>query len=357
MPSVFKHILRASGAGLAASVLAAGQLHAQGAAPKPGCWVERTETNVFIAQSPEAVQALENPKLPSLDELMQQTLSRMTPEARAHIDQVELRKSLQATLDASRKALEQARAAASKPVTSRRIGNAVRCSANPLTTLRIAAGDAQLSDSEHFRATQRQTQGGSSVTVTTVGKWVSEASPHLPYSPAPTDLDGHQAKGPHDVTWLDENRIVAVIDGRQITALNAYLLLNLLPTGVLDAGVYKRGLSSVLQHSYMGWAVAEELDRTRSPAQKAKGVLGLLPGVFSAFNVGADDGASVDQRIYDYHYVGNDRQEYAREQRLWGVYMSGATTEADKQKLAQQTLDRYRVSVVDSDFFSGHAGP
>lgn len=345
--------LRAARTGLALAVLAAGPLHAQSPNLRPGCWDIRIEINTIINQAPQGEKAVDARKLPSVDELMQQTLARLTPQQRAHIDVAQLREEIARTLDASRKALEQAQAAARKPLVGRRVLNGVRCSANPLSDLRITAGDVKRSDPQHFEASHRQTAQAASATVTTVAKWISEATPHMPYSPAPTDLYGRKALGPHDVTWLDQNRIVAVIDGRRITALEAYLILNLPPRHILEPAVYQHGWTGVLQHNYMYWATAYELDPRKHLPPMDKAIL----GVFSPFNTGSDDDASVDTRVDNYHYVGTDRQEYDREQHLWGVYLSRAASQTAKEGLAQQAQDKYRVSVVDPDFFAGHPGP
>ena len=343
--------MRSSTVGLVVSVLAASQLHAQNI--RPGCWDVRIQINTFMTQPPEAVKAINAQKLPTVDQLMQQTLARLTPEQRAHINTAQLRQEIQASLDQSRRAMAQVRAAERKPVVAHRVVNAVRCSGNVLGDLRIAAGNLQRSDGEHFNAIQRQTAPNGSVTVTTVGKWVSEAAPHMPYSPPPTDLDGHRAVGPHAVMWLDENRIVAVIDGQRITALEAYLVLNLPPNHFLGPDAYQHGWPGLLQYDYAHWAVADALDPAKNGVQRDKRVLGM----FSAFNTGSDDGAAVDTRVTNYHYIGNDRPEYAREQQLWDRYLSRAPTASGKQGLAQQALDKYRVSVVDPDFFAGHPGP
>jgi hypothetical protein len=337
---------------LAAGVLAASQLHAQGAGIRPGCWDVRVQTDTFIMQSPGAAEAIGAQKLPSVDQVMQQTLARLTPEQRAHINQADLRKSIQDSLDQNQKAIAQAQAAARKPVVAHRLANGVKCSANPLGAMGIPANAVQHADAGHFNSVQRVSQANGTVTVTTVGKWISEDAPHMPFSPPPTDLNGRRPKGPHDVMWLDQNRIVAVIDGQQLTAVEAYLVINLSPNRVLDPDIYKRGWSSVLQHNYMYYTIANELDPTRSPAQRAKGIL-LIQGTFSAFNTGSDEGAPVDTRVSGYHYVGQDRQEYDREQRLWKVYLGRASSESGKQSLTQQAESKYKVSIVDPDFFAG----
>lgn len=340
-----------SSVAVAVGVLAAGQLHAQSLDLKPGCWEVRTEIATTLNHSPQDEKALEAAaqKLPTLDEVMRNTLARMTPEQRAHVDVAQLREEIKGSLEGSRTVLEQELAAAKKPVQLRSASNFVRCSANLLSDLRIAAGDVQRTDALHFTATHRQTASSGSQTVTTLAKWISDATPHMPYSPAPTDLKGHRARGPHDVMWLDQYRVVAVIDGEKLTALEAFLVLNLPPRHYLAADVYKSGWRGVLQHNYMYWAIAYEFDPKMNPPPRDN----ALQGLFGSFNVGADNGASVDTRVGNYHYVGVDRDEWDREQRLWGVYLSRATTESEKQKLARQAWAKYKVDIVDPDFFAG----
>jgi hypothetical protein len=340
--------------GLAGCIFAAGQLHAQGAGIRPGCWDVRVRVDTIAIQSAQTVQTIDAQKVPSLDEMMQQTLSRLTPDQRAHINEAQLRQEIAASLDAERKAIEKEKELVRKPVVGHRVSNGVRCSLHPLADMRIPAADVRSTDADHFNATQRQTAANGTVTVTTVGKWISEAAAHMPYSPAPTDLDGHTAKGPHAVMWLDQNRIVAVIDGQRITALVAYLVLHLAPGHMDDAGVDKHSWASVLQHEYMYWSVSNGAG-PKTPAQKAQGILRVL-GTFSASNTGSDEGDSVDTRVYDYHYLGNDSQEYVREQHLWDAYLSRATSASGRQALAQQAQDQYRITVVDPDFFAGQPG-
>ena len=94
--------------------------------------------------------------------------------------------------------------------------------------------DYERIDSRNFKSTTRtlvnpqsQTAGQEAPTAMTtiVGKWTGDLTPHMPHNPPVTDLDGVRPKGPVAVAELDPDRIVASIDGNQLTALRALGLM------------------------------------------------------------------------------------------------------------------------------------
>jgi hypothetical protein len=95
---------------------------------------------------------------------------------------------------------------------------------------------------------------------------------HIPNAAPPTGLDGVRPKGLFEVDWLDPLRRVAVVDGNQFIAQQAYLVINAATTGTIDE--YGPVLD-VMQKVCLHYAVAYEAVKLHLDRQEPwKGQLG-----------------------------------------------------------------------------------
>ena len=213
---------------------------------------------------------------------------------------------------------------------------------------RISAGE--------FKGTRSEGDAGGLGVLDIAGKWISEAKPHLPASPPPTDLDGKTPRGATAVTYLDALRYVATIDGQQLTAAVAWQVLRAIPPA--DAArLYGPKLADQLQQIYMHYKVADQaiaLGFALQPPWRGQlaaiGLADMTPATAranqAAFSsayfpqVGLDDSV---KRSY----------EEIREKVLWEAYFSQGKSEAEKQSMLHDVQQKYALSVLDPDFFAG----
>jgi hypothetical protein len=95
----------------------------------------------------------------------------------------------------------------------------------------------------------------------------------MPYAAPPTGLDGVRPKGLFEVDWLDPFRLVAVVDGNQFIARQAYLVINAATTGTIDE--YGPVLADVMQKVCLHYALAYEAVKLHLDRQELwKGQLG-----------------------------------------------------------------------------------
>jgi uncharacterized protein DUF3617 len=92
------------------------------------------------------------------------------------------------------------------------------------------------------------------VTETFTGKWISDSCSGPPTGYAAKN--GLHPKGPSDVARDDPNRIVAGVDGKQITAQQAWNMIKKVPPATRNS--YKSGMTGLLERLYLQNAIAEE---------------------------------------------------------------------------------------------------
>jgi hypothetical protein len=161
---------------------------------------------------------------------------------------------------------------------------------------------------------------------------------HLPSAVA-RDANGATPKGPGAVAQLDPLRVVAIIDGKQVTARQGMDMIR----GHNDTS----GLPELLRRIYMQHAIIEEalklhLDRQSPWKEKLQ---------------------DTQRQIYQIHqnYAGDPNippelvaeWQEARGHILWNAYFSRAATDAERQTLLKQKQDQYKIQVKDPDFFGG----
>jgi len=396
---------------LAANLLSPLRVNAQRSAPapsdvdsskvqpldlKPGCWQVRTHSSTVTKESAAQQQAAkpsEKPHVMTMQEWKEEIMSKSTPEQRAQLTPEMLKvyyDSYVATMraqqgeDLEKKSAEFGRSLLAKGASTTELA----CTATPFiqqgqeiygtlprectrtmqksgremrarVTCPAKTTDYVRTDSENFAETvqtgaaanqSNPTAGAAWTTTTTyVGKWIGEASSHMPHAVPATDLDGVRPKGPEAVAGLDPFRIVATIGGKQLVAAQA---LGLMKSGELfqypaELGEILRGQAPIvegkpmtvardLQQLYMHREVSDEavqmhLDK-QHPWLDQLQQKGLIRGP------GSPDW---------------DPNAYLAERNgiLWYAFFSQAKTPAEKQELMRREQEKYKLTVVDPDFF------
>jgi hypothetical protein len=178
------------------------------------------------------------------------------------------------------------------------------------------------------------------------GKWIAEAAPHMPSGV--TDINGKKPVGPPAVAGLDPFRIVATIDGKQIVAGFAWAWINRVPP--YERNGYSDSLPKLLQKLYSQVAVADSAVKLglnyHEPWQTQLRKLGRDAGhdIASVTNYPGDPNIppALLAQIDD-----------ARGHIMYDAFLSQATTDADRQTLLKKIDEKYRITVVDPDFFNG----
>jgi len=240
-------------------------------------------------------------------------------------------------------------------------------------------------DSENFRGIQHRVTdlgGGRTDDTTTliVAKWTGDAAPHMPHSPAPTGINGKKPVGPQAVAWLDPYRIVATVGGRQFLAAQTYVL-TIFSTAKTNKE-YGPRLSGIFQQLMIHAGVAAEAVQLHLDLQqpwlnqlKTSGCDARDLGPFGSIVAPQ----SPPQNPFDIHAIWAVTDALARPatwtdthaemarfsslahqtvvEILWNAYFSRAKTEAEKQALLHTVQEKYKVTVIDPDFFYGERSP
>jgi hypothetical protein len=330
---------------------------------QPGCWQVRTQitsTGISGHISPEQRAAIE--KAPN-----------MTAEQRAQYIS-----ALESAAQQAKQTYEKGGVStslfcvaiaffdASKDIYGTPAAQCTRTIESPAPQLRARVvcptrtSDYERIDSRNFKSTTRtvvnpqdQAAGRDVVTATTVivGKWTGDLTPHMPYSPPITDLDGVRPKGPVAVAGLDPNRIVASVDGKQLTA---YRVLGMMRSDELGDSQYPADRETILS----GGTVEED-------GQKLN-VVTDLQWICLHYGVGneaaqlhlnrlppwtkrlSDLSISEGSNLYDPAIAS------LRDPILWDAYFkTQAKTPAERQALFEREKQKYKVTVIDPDFFYG----
>jgi len=414
IPSFFSCFLLAPG--ICAQTLASNPANADSSVlpwldVKPGCWEVRAQTVRTIKQS--APQPGESGYIPSADEALQKTLAGMNAEQRARQmspeQQIQWKKGYEATTAPIRQALKQQAAMMNKGISFGPQAS-LRCNPSPFADARgsvynakdpakhcsravadsngvrhmhIAcndfSNDYDRPDAEHFKGTTQVWSPANEAdatsdhpfakdTTTFTAKWISDMRPHLPYSPPMTDLDGVRPKGPYAVGWLDPYRLVAEIDGKQVIAERAYLLINFAPGGIEQT--YGPALPDIFQNIYMHLAVGAtaihmHLDQ-KEPWKSWLEAGHSAPNTDSFRNFDPEQFATYSNdwdKVVSRGSPGHGGTAEAQKEDatfaqtpmniLWKAYFSQYKTQAEKDAALQQVKEKYKLKILDPDFFAG----
>jgi hypothetical protein len=215
----------------------------------------------------------------------------------------------------------------------------------------------------YFMGTRLGLLNGYASIATFAGKWMGEASPHLPHSPPPTDLDGKRPLGPIAVTRLDGFRVVASAQGVQIVAALAVGAFAGLPANTVKA--YGPNLADAYQKIYLHWSVANDAMNMMLGLQEpwksqlaAEGLQNVTTSNlrFNLYQSGVMSPSDQDKSGLS-NPAENQKLEEARERILWNAYFSSAKTDAEKNEMLQKVQEKYKVTIIDPDFFSSQTSP
>ena len=338
---------------------------------KPGCWQLRTHVGSSSGVKPQSVE-----------EIRKEWMDRMTPEQRKIY-----------TPEQWNQLFEQTRAGQIQSEQLLVKGNSTETAQCPLTPAQLNAlettsfGDAQcrrslqasglaihmettcpgnggrgdgkyvtdfqLVNAQTFKGTIRGTPDMSKPATGTTeftGKWISEAAPHMPSGV--TDVNGKKPMGPKAVAGLDPYRIVAIMDGKQIVAGFAWVWMSRVPPS--EGNGYQDQLPELLQQLYSQLVIADEAVKLgltlEEPWRSQLRILGHDAG--HAFNAATN-------------YPGDPnvppslvaQWDDARKHIFWSAYLSQANTDEGKQALLRKIKERFKIKVVDPDFFNGQKSP
>jgi len=379
---------------------------------KPGCWQVRTHTSTVV-KTPENLPATATPpppKRPTVEEAMKQWLSTLTPEQHAHLTQAQIdqvrtifKASLEQPANGPTPAELQKQQAdwITKLLAKGGTTTDIICTDTPgiqqgkelygtlpkecTRSIQVSGqtwsghrecpprvADYKRTDAENASETIVETgmtnasdapmQLAFTKTTTITSKWVAEAVPHMPYSVPSTDLDGNRPRGPFAVATFDPYRLVAIIDGKKFIARNAYFLINAQTNA--EAEEWGPNLAHVMQKTYVQKEIYFEALRLRArlkdpgrfpPGEDVPGIPDPFatpkccvvprPGVIDRDTPGHDSSATEEHRDAEYSLGEVNPQ--------WDFYFSQAKTPREKQALLEQVEERYKITVLDPDFFAG----
>jgi hypothetical protein len=223
----------------------------------------------------------------------------------------------------------------------------------------LLAADYQRLGARYFTGTQISTDGTATISMTFASKWTCESTPHLPHFPPPTDLDGKRALGPLAVAAIDGFRVVAMAEGHQVIAWVAYKML----TGQSPRMLKEYGPNPLNQFEqvYLHWSVANEAMNMMLGVQDpwktqlaAEGLHNLTP---STVRLSISSWGNPYVESSGVLAPDSNKLEDARQRILWDAYFSRAKSPAEKQDLLRQVQNKYKVTLVDPDFFSATKSP
>jgi hypothetical protein len=182
------------------------------------------------------------------------------------------------------------------------------------------------------------------------GKWIAPAAPHMPSDV--TDVNGKKPVGPQAIAGLDPFRIVATINGKQMVAGVAWAWINRVPPS--ERSGYSGRLPELLQKLYSQIAISDSAVKLglnyHEPWQTQLRKLGR-------------DAAHAIASVTDYPGDPNippgllAQVGDARHHIMYNAFLAQAPTDAEQKELVRTIDEKYRITVVDRDFFNGQTGP
>jgi hypothetical protein len=324
---------------------------------KPGCWQMRITSTTAItlpSATPDTYRAtMPNATPKELAEIVAQTNAQATQQeaearkprvqtvAGCHPQQVDLSRLIVGVNGpANYKCTRTVRS------TARELHLAQRCVSPDGKSYSEGATDFESPDPLNFTGTTRSASNiAFPINMKYVSKWIGEAQPHPPLAKPATDLDGVRPKGPVAVAGLDPYRVVASCEGKNWMAAQARAVFTFVPSHTVKD--YGPRLDVALQQIYMHKVIADEVLKKRIPINPELKTKLAQAGIFdpdpqNPFGHVAVNFLDVRQRL-----------EADRERILWDAYFDQAATQAERQALLSQIQEKYKLTVVDPDFFAG----
>ena len=227
----------------------------------------------------------------------------------------------------------------------------VLCPASMGTPESEQTSDFKRIDSENFEGTIQvitRDKKARTRTETFVGKWVADSCSGPPAGAVAKS--GVQLKGPAAIAHQDPNRIVAVADGKPITAREAWNLIDKVPPATRRT--YDSRMLELLQKLYLQNAIVEEAVKLHLDTQQ--------PWKDQLYKTKQNDIQHVQNYAGDpnippevwQHWL-NDRAHI-----LYNAFFtSQASTKEARQELMNQEKEKYKITVQDPDFFTAVEEP
>jgi Protein of unknown function (DUF3617) len=226
----------------------------------------------------------------------------------------------------------------------------IACKAADGTSGYVQTNTFKRIDAENFQGTvEVASHVGAigTVTETFTGKWISDSCSGPPAGYAAKN--GLHPKGPSDVARDDPNRIVAVIDGKQITAQQGWNLIKKVPPATRNS--YKSGMTGLLERLYLQNAIAEEAIKLHLDKQqpwKDQLSTAKMNDLQHVQNYAGDP--NIPPEVWA-HWV--DDQQHI----LYHAYFSQGATKEENDALLKKEQAKYKMTVKDPDFFNAAKSP
>jgi hypothetical protein len=157
-----------------------------------------------------------------------------------------------------------------------------------------------------------------------------------------TTLAQTKPKGPEAVAQWQPDLVVAIIDGKQITARQASGII--VAAGPVVRQKCQSRLPEFLQQLFLQRQITQEAVKLHLD-QKSPWKEQLASAHHEIFPLQIGPGQMAPPNL-------QAAWDNARQRILWNAYFSQAATEEAKQALLLQKKDQYKVQVQDTDFFS-----
>jgi Protein of unknown function (DUF3617) len=206
--------------------------------------------------------------------------------------------------------------------------------------------DFERVDAENFKGVVRVTRPGDhgmTITQTWTARWISDTCAGPPAGTA--GKRGERPVGMAAIADLDPNRVVAVIDGKDVTARDAWNQLKKVAPGTRSS--YAGGTPALLSRLYLQNGIADEAVRMHLDKQepwKSKLAHTKQVDIQGVQNYAGDP--NIPPEVWA-HWV-DDQQHIL----YYNAYFAQVASQTDKQALLAREKDKYKVTVKDAEFFS-----
>ena len=149
-------------------------------------------------------------------------------------------------------------------------------------------------------------------------------------------------EGPQAVAKQEPNRIVATVDGKQITALQAWGMINMVPPPTRSQWAGK--LPKLLEQLYLQRTIADEAKRLhldQQPPWKEQIVKARMSAQ-NFTNYANDPNVPPAVQVQ----ITNTIQRI-----LWNAYFGRTQTKEERAALLKKEREKYALQVKDADFF------
>jgi hypothetical protein len=185
------------------------------------------------------------------------------------------------------------------------------------------------------------------ITQTYTGKWIGDSCSGPPAGYAAKN--GLHPKGPANVARDDPNRVVAMINGKEITAQQGWNMIKKVPPATRSA--FDSKLPNLLQRLYLQNVIAGEAIKLHLDKQQ--------PWKDQLNKARLQDLQRVQNYAGDPNIPPEVRAQWEDDQQhiLWHAYFAQGATKEENDALLKKEQEKYKITVKDADFFNGVTKP